>query len=310
MDTVVEGNVPFSLRYEGPALAENSMDVRDLAPALLAFGNLCDLASRELYGDDSRVNVKIKTVAPGSVVVDMLVWATGSGALMGAAKLWNLVASNPEKVAQVLELVKNGFALAKELKGDKSKVTLDDTITRLVVDHHHTIEFGEHLRAFIQNPIAQADMSSIARPLRMQGIDRLTMIQSNAEVETVSADEVDYIDSLPTESIILNDDLPPDNVSTVEKFYKVLTTSNLPNRKWRLTDGSQDEAISVKVTDNEILQRAASGTLGIEVGFFIKARITSFSRFLDNDLKTEHFLESILEVRSPNKPHDLGPGLL
>jgi hypothetical protein len=306
------GNVPFSLRYEGPALSEGLMDVRELAPALFAFGNLCDQANRELYGDDSRIEVKIRTVEPGSVIIDMLIWAGqvggGIGGVVGIMKLWNVVTENADKVSKVVDLVKSGFAVAKVVRGDKSKTALDDAVKRIVVEHHFP-ELEDHLRRFVQNPVAQDEMSAVARPLRTHGVERLRLISSAKDEEIVEADEVDYIDALPEiegdEAVI---DTPPDNVSTVDKYYRVLTTSVLPNRRWRLTEGSPNEAISVRVADPEILKHAAEGTLGVEVGFFIKARVRSESRFVNNELKTEHFLEAILAIRPPHKQRD-EPGL-
>lgn len=49
----------LQLRYDGPALKGHSMDVRDLAPALLAFGELCKEANRTLNGDKAAIKVLV-----------------------------------------------------------------------------------------------------------------------------------------------------------------------------------------------------------------------------------------------------------
>ena len=57
----------FSITYDGPALSEHMMDVKELGPALLAIGDLCSEASRFINGDDvSNIQVRVKTTAPGS----------------------------------------------------------------------------------------------------------------------------------------------------------------------------------------------------------------------------------------------------
>jgi hypothetical protein len=59
----------FGLGYDGPALRDGTMDVRDLAPALLAVGQLFDAANRNLNGDAATVGVHVRATGEGSFEV-------------------------------------------------------------------------------------------------------------------------------------------------------------------------------------------------------------------------------------------------
>lgn len=48
------------IRYDGPALAEHEMDVHELAPALLALGELCRTANQIYNGDSATVRVLVR----------------------------------------------------------------------------------------------------------------------------------------------------------------------------------------------------------------------------------------------------------
>ena len=52
--------VAFQLRYDGPALSEHGMDVADLAPALLALGDLIKRANANVNGD-AKVNLIVQS---------------------------------------------------------------------------------------------------------------------------------------------------------------------------------------------------------------------------------------------------------
>jgi len=64
----------FQVKYDGPALADHTMDVRDLAPALLSIGKLVREASEELHpGLD--LNVHVKNVGEGCFITELLLHA-------------------------------------------------------------------------------------------------------------------------------------------------------------------------------------------------------------------------------------------
>ena len=51
--------VHFSIKYDGPALATHQMDVRELAPALIALSSMLEEANRALYSDSAEVRVNV-----------------------------------------------------------------------------------------------------------------------------------------------------------------------------------------------------------------------------------------------------------
>jgi len=50
----------FSVAFCGSALDKGTMDVRELAPSLLAFGALLEESNRVLNGNAAAVSVKVK----------------------------------------------------------------------------------------------------------------------------------------------------------------------------------------------------------------------------------------------------------
>ena len=50
----------FYVVYDGPALASHEMDVRELAPALLAFSSLFEEANSILNRDRAKITLNVK----------------------------------------------------------------------------------------------------------------------------------------------------------------------------------------------------------------------------------------------------------
>ena len=95
-----------SIAYDGPALADGAMDVRDLAPALLAAGQLVDAANSALNGDAARVKVQVRATGTGSFEItlqviqsigDHLISMLTSKEVTAAAVLATLIFGTPIK---------------------------------------------------------------------------------------------------------------------------------------------------------------------------------------------------------------------
>ena len=62
------------IAYDGPALAAHEMDVKELAPALLAFSTLFEEANSMFNGDRTKIAINVKgSFKSGSFGIDLSV---------------------------------------------------------------------------------------------------------------------------------------------------------------------------------------------------------------------------------------------
>ena len=80
MTTRTGQEVEFSVSYEGDALAQNTMDVRDLAPALLALGQSFERANSLFNGDRASISLRIRATKPGSFEIGLFLQQVLEGA--------------------------------------------------------------------------------------------------------------------------------------------------------------------------------------------------------------------------------------
>ena len=63
--------ISFSISYDGPALADGTMDVFDLAPALVSVGELFNEANVILNGDQTTFKTSMKAISKGSFQIEL-----------------------------------------------------------------------------------------------------------------------------------------------------------------------------------------------------------------------------------------------
>jgi hypothetical protein len=123
----------IKIAYDGEALKTGSMDIQELAPALLATGELLQEANRFLNEDRKKLSVKVKSdfkIGSFEIVLEAISWLKS---IMASMKNFT-----PLEIAGLVGIVSsisglNLLALIKWLKNRKIKniITLENGMLRI-----------------------------------------------------------------------------------------------------------------------------------------------------------------------------------
>ncbi|KQU44182.1 hypothetical protein ASG84_12725 [Rhodococcus sp. Leaf278] len=249
----------FSVKYDGEALADHRMNVRTLAPALLALGDAFDATARllgpETVGDKTVPSLQITATREGSFDIDLVLSVLTSSDVETAT-------ANLAYVGGTLWAVVKGAIKLRQWLRNSRGVTLERTDsadgrgTITYIDQNGTsitVPAGTDL--VIRDPAFRAAVDSFTAPLDQDGIDTLEIDSTRSEVD-------------PETIVIRDEDRPAYRFEQVERLLdsSVRTTTvrvetvqlnQNTSRKWRFSEDG--ETFTAKVTDDRFLLGVSSG---------------------------------------------------
>ena len=92
----------FGIAFEGEAFADGEIDIRDLAPALLALGDVIQAANRALNGGRAQASLKMRATKHGSFEALLSVDVSLLGAI---GDMLDTVSANPDRLVAADQLV-------------------------------------------------------------------------------------------------------------------------------------------------------------------------------------------------------------
>lgn len=291
----------IQIAYDGTAIETGSMDVRDLAPALLAIGDVLQECNRELYGDASKVSVYVKSdFEKGSFQIDLEVVLTLAEQLAlvikgepgpDAARLAALIGFG---AGGTFLVGKSLFSFIKWLRGRKIKSTtvIDNGLVKIETQgDYDAIEVSSDVVALYKNPKLRKSLADVLKPLKRKGIEVFEARSREGVLEKVEKGEVYYFETNGNDECEV-----VENCSILH--LRLLGISFESGRKWELTDG--ERKIKASIRDESFLSEINDGSRSFTKGDVLKVELVSRQTLMGSGLKAEHDIVRVLE-------HKVGP---
>lgn len=281
----------FEVSYEGDAVADHTMDVRDLAPALLALGDMFNRANGILNGERASISLHIRATKPGSFELALLLlqlYHGTTGILAGdfitsAANLKQLLIGAPGVMSVVGLFKRLKGRTPKEIGQNKDAVTLEIDNLRLSVP--------VDVYRLCQDRDIKNSAQRMVEPLQREGVDRMLFRERGRQLDVIEKIEKDDADSFtPTTNVATNEILVPRQV------LRIVAPNFSEGQKWRLSDGANTHWYAIR--DEKFVREMHGGMRRFGSGDQLVCRVRIVQRLtpkLENDYEILNVLEHCLQ---------------
>lgn len=289
----------FTVTFDGPAVADGRIAVRDLAPSLMALGDLFDLAREQNAPDLPQLSLEVRAFRPGSFD-NLLGLAYDAGVAL-------LVADPTAAVTNLLTIVthgKNGvLAVARALRGKRIVETepadqRDYSIAKnnqgqQIVAPNSVFNLYADERSFEL-------LSTFFQPLRKPGYEKLEITGTPAEPFVARREEVQEMSSEAE---------PPEQLEGVEvarsERETVLSIVSAPlqnpvDHKWKFNEGRELADIWARVRHASWLADLETHREHLDIGDRIRCRLVQIQKdHPEKGLRVEYEVAEVLEHLGP-----------
>lgn len=291
----------ISVLYDGPAVDDNSMDVRLVAPSLLALADLFAVAHSELGPTlTPPPRLEITGQRPGSVIIDMLL-AAESG-------LVDLL--NHERATAVA----NGLALStpvvgaiawivhRRRKGRESAIEpIGADLIRVTWPDGTTLAAPAGAQALIARMDFNRTAARVFEPLREDGIDAVELNTTRVGrgiSARVQRDDLAGFNLPPESDVVLND-------STRTVTVRIETLPLKMGNKWRVNDGFASMWASLVDVAFARLMEEGTERFGVDDRLVVLMRDRQLRSGNGDGITWEHSILKVIEHKSAPPPDEL-----
>ena len=232
------------IRYDGPGLSQHEMDVHDLAPALLALGDVCKIANEVFNGQGTSLQVLVRadveqkcfqlqiqlvqtlyeqltvllddgTIQDAKNILEWLGIISGGSIIVGGGLfgLYKAITRNSDDALPVVAVKAEGGGIVYQVVGDG---------TTIVVPHR--------VHQLAQDPRMFPAVKRVLTPLTKDGYERLEFEYDGTITQYFSREEARRLIQTPDEAVQILDGT--ELVSTIKTQVRVRKAIYDGNAKW------------------------------------------------------------------------------
>src|SRR5690606_35712638 len=236
----MSASVQFSIKYDGPSLEHHEMDVRELAPALLALSKLLEDANQALNGDKPEVRINVKgNFQSGSFKIDLAAALTMKEQIVSMLSGSEATAlSNLFGILGGVGLLGGGglIGLVLWLKGRKpSTISYNQDKVIFTIQESETVETLEVDLAtakLYQTKTVRQSLAKVVAPLCQPGIDYFAAGRDGKAEIVVRKEDAGAFTKLGDDAEIVSDTVTEGALVQIDSV--VFKDGN----KWRISDGT------------------------------------------------------------------------
>jgi hypothetical protein len=299
------------IAYDGDALRTGTMDVRDLAPALMALSDLFDEANKALGAKDSAIQLRLRAdFKAGSFevgievvqklttqVLQMFSGPAGSGLANLLEVLgFTWLVTGPVRCG-LLQLV-------KRLRGRPIQRTeiIDQGSVRLVLEDEQIVITRGMATVFGDLAVRKA-FSRVLEPLNRHGVDVFEIRTPDGRlVDRVTRADLPAFE--PPAPVITE----PHSVleSERDRAFTIVSLTFRDANKWRMYDGQN--TISVTMDDADFLARVDAHEVSFQKDDALVCHVRERQTIGPDGLKIETAILKVLDHRHPPRQQVLNLG--
>jgi hypothetical protein len=289
---VIVAETAFDLIYDGEALRTHEMNVRDLAPALIAMADVVQEMNRVLHPTNPDVSVNVAATDGGSFLVQLKF-------LLDEAE--GLLLSSRVLAAESLGAIVSGvIGLTAWLKKSRTAREIGqrpaDAPGDVVIsfDDNTSITIPRETLAVRDNLVVRRAFAEVVRPLTRDGVDTLRFRNDKIVIGEITRDEAETFMAPPGQEMRGGREL----LSTYERegFLSIVSLTFKRHLKWRLSDGRN--TFYALILDQAFLDRVEAGEPFANRDLLrCRIRETQWRDLMDGALRAEVEVLRVLEHR-------------
>jgi hypothetical protein len=277
----------MTLQYEGEAVDAGTMDVRSLAPALLAAADAVRVAHQLLRVSGPAPQVEVRATRPGSFVIDLLV--AEPNLIQRAMEILN---SSPVTAALdlsgVVGIVVGSFGLVKKLRNRKITSTekIRPDLIRLILEDGTVIETPPESFQLVLDADYRRAVRGMVEPLTgNRGVTALTA-STEDQTEAMTRADVSAFDVPPAIEVALLD-------TTSEAVLRPIAVSFSEGNKWRFSDG--DATFFAAIEDARFAHAVEVGSERFAKNDLLRVRLRTRQSKIQGGLRTERTIVEVID---------------
>jgi hypothetical protein len=281
----------FQITYDGPALETNRMDVRLLAPALLALADLLQASNRVANPQGPPPALHIDATRPGSFAVELLLVDPASLIDRAVGLFSSKEAGATADAIGILTPVFGGLALLARIAYRRIR-RRDDVRpgwVRITFDDDSTLDLPSSSVQLAEDLDFRRAANQMVEPLRMDGIETVSLSHDNAEAVRVGRNDLPGFDVPEAGEVLLSD-------QTRQVALRLRNVAFVPGNKWRVSDGEND--LFVIMDDSAFVERVYSNEESFAAGDILRCELrTQQWQTQSGAIRNDHTVTRVIEHR-------------